>query len=406
MKIGVVKEGALGEKRVALVPADIPALRKAADAAPGSASVQILVETGAGTAAGYTDDAYREKGATITSRGAVLSGADLLLAVRAGAANPQTGASDARALKEGATLIGLLEPWAPDPALAILAQRKIRTFSMERIPRITRAQSMDVLSSQANLAGYRAALMAAQELPRMFPMMMTSAGTLVPARVFVVGVGVAGLQAIATAKRLGAVVSAYDVRSAVKEQVHSLGARFVEMTLDADETESAGGYAREMSEEFYRRQREMMSAVVRESDVVITTAAVPGKRAPVLVTAEMVAGMKPGSVVVDLAAERGGNCELTRPGECVPHGGVRVMGPVNVASTIAFHASQLFSRNIVTLLGELIRGGGASAGETSFPVDYDDEIVRATLILDQGGCPDSALATLIGVSATQGASHD
>lgn len=388
MTIGVVKEGAAGERRVALVPADIPALKKLGGESPPA----ILVEAGAGFASGYTDDEYREKGASISDRGAVLSSSDLLLTVRSGAANHETGAADGSALKPGSTLLGLLDPWGPDPAFKILADRRVRAFSMEKIPRITRAQSMDVLSSQANLAGYRAALLAAQELPKMFPMMMTAAGTVVPARVFIVGVGVAGLQAIATAKRLGAVVSAYDIRPAVKEQVESLGARFVEMKLDADDSETTGGYAKEMDEEFYRKQRELMTEVVSESDVVITTALIPGKRAPILVTEEMVNHMKPGSIVIDLAAERGGNCELTRTGETVDHGGVRVFGPVDIPSTIAHHASQLYSRNVVTFAKEIVKDGTVVA-------DREDEIVRTTLVLENGTCPDEDLAELLDVPA-------
>lgn len=377
--IGVIKEGAADEKRVALVPAHVPGLT-------GAGEVSVVVETDAGLAAGYRDAAYREKGATIqNSRDEVLRQADILLGVRGGAANAETGLNDAQQLKEGALLVCLQDPWQSDPAFAAMAQRKHRVFSLELVPRITRAQSMDVLSSQANLAGYRSVLLAATHLPKIFPMLMTAAGTIVPARVLVVGVGVAGLQAIATAKRLGAIVSAYDIRPAVKEQVESLGARFVEMDLAAERAETTGGYAREMDEEFYRKQRELMTAVVAEQDVVITTAAIPGKPAPTLVTADMVEGMQPGSVIVDLAAERGGNCELTRPGESIREMDVLILGPRNVAAELPFHASQLYSKNLVTFLGTILKDG-------SITIDPADEIIAATLILDRGSCPDPAVA--------------
>jgi H+-translocating NAD(P) transhydrogenase subunit alpha len=366
--IAVVRETAAGESRVALVPADVPTLIKH--------GARVRIESGAGLPAGYPDEKYREKGAEIVAdRAEVLSSADLLAVVRGGAANPEGGARDAATLSRGAAIVGLLDPWRPDPAFDTMVERHQRAFALERLPRITRAQSMDVLSSQANLAGYRAVLLAATHLPRIFPMLMTAAGTVVPARVLVVGVGVAGLQAIATAKRLGAVVSAYDVRPAVKEQVESLGARFVELDLDAEDSETTGGYAKQMDEEFYRRQRELMTAVVAEQDVVITTALIPGKAAPTLVTAAMVRAMAPGTVIVDLAAERGGNCELTRPGETVWEGEVQIVGPLNIASGVAHHASQLYSRNIVTFLATILTEG-------ELTVDRDDEIIAATLVVD------------------------
>lgn len=368
--IGVVRETAAGESRVALVPADVPTLLKR--------GARVLIECGAGLPAGYPDEKYGEKGAEIVGdRAGVLAGADLLMVVRGGAANPEGGAADAAALRREAAIVGLLDPWQPDPAFDTMVERHQRAFALERLPRITRAQSMDVLSSQANLAGYRAVLLAATHLPRIFPMLMTAAGTVVPARVLVVGVGVAGLQAIATAKRLGAVVSAYDVRPAVKEQVESLGARFVELDLDAHDSETTGGYAKQMDEDFYRRQRELMTAVVAEQDVVITTALIPGKAAPTLVTADMVRAMAPGSVIVDLAAERGGNCELTRPGETAREGEVQIVGPLNIASGVAHHASQLYSRNIVTFLATILAEG-------ELKVDRDDEIIAATLVVDAG----------------------
>ncbi len=385
MTIGVVRETAPGETRVALVPGDVPALITAAGA--------VSIEAGAGLHAGYPDDEYAAKGATISDRSGVLGTADCLLTVRSAAANGGTGVEDVRAMKRGAALVGFLEPYAPHPSFAAIAESGLRAFSMERIPRITRAQSMDALSSQANLAGYRAVLVAAQDLPRAFPMMMTAAGTVVPARVFIVGVGVAGLQAIATARRLGAVVSAYDIRPAVKEQVESLGARFVEMDLETESSETSGGYARAMDDAFYARQRELMASVVADSDVVITTAAVPGKRAPVLITEAMVHRMRPGSVVVDLAAERGGNCDVTRPGETVYCGASRVIGVVNVPSSIAYHASQLYSRNITTFVRSIVTEG-------EFSYSRDDEVVAATLVIENGHAPDAEIASVLQVAAT------
>jgi H+-translocating NAD(P) transhydrogenase subunit alpha len=276
-------------------------------------------------------------------------------------------------MRPGQTVIGSFDPLSSPQAVKEVAATGVNALSMELMPRITRAQSMDALSSMATIAGYKAVLLAASELPRIFPMLMTAAGTLKPARVFVIGVGVAGLQAIATARRLGGVVQAYDVRSAVKDQVQSVGAKFVELPLEAGEAEDKGGYAKALDESFYERQREMMARVVADSDVVITTAAVPGKKAPVLVTGEMVAGMTSGSVVVDLAAERGGNCELTKPGETVVEHGVTIMGPTNLPSTVPYHASQMYARNITTFLLHLYKDG-------SLRLDGDDEILRETLI--------------------------
>ncbi|TVR05066.1 MAG: Re/Si-specific NAD(P)(+) transhydrogenase subunit alpha [Spirochaetaceae bacterium] len=372
MTIGVLQEQTTGERRVALVPAHVASLDKA--------GVTVVVQAGAGESSGYPDAWYRDKGAEIvTSAADVLSRADVLLTVRYAAA-ADTPASDVDQLREGSTVIGFLDPYQQHPSFARLRDRSVSAFSMELIPRITRAQSMDALSSMANLAGYKAAIIAADNLPKMFPMMMTAAGTIVPAKAFVVGVGVAGLQAIATLKRLGAVVSAYDVRPAVKEQVLSLGAKFVEMELETGDAETSGGYAKAMDEEFYRKQRELMTAVLAETDVVITTAAVPGKPAPTLVTTAMVEGMPRGAVVVDLAAERGGNCELTRPGETVVHNGVSIVGPLNLASSLAHDASQLYSKNITTFLLALIKDGALT-------VDTSDEIVAATLVTHQGSVP-------------------
>jgi H+-translocating NAD(P) transhydrogenase subunit alpha len=367
MKIAVLKETFPGERRVALAPASVPLLVKA--------GVEVWIEPGAGNAAGMLDSQYAEKGAKIVSRSEAFA-ADCLLQIRSLGANPEAGRADLPSLRPGQIVIGMAEPlWNP-AAAKDLAERGVTLFAMELIPRITRAQSMDVLSSMATVAGYRAVLVAATALGKMFPMMTTAAGTITPAKVFIVGAGVAGLQAIATARRLGAVVSAYDVRPAVKEQVQSLGAKFIEMALDTKSAEGSGGYAQEMDEDFYRRQRELMTRVLAENDVVITTAAVPGKKAPILITRPMVEGMAAGSVVVDMA-ERGGNCELTKPGETVIHGGVTILGPANLASDAAFHASQMYAKNMTTFLAHLLKDG-------AIQIDTADEITRETLVTRDG----------------------
>ncbi|MCH7700742.1 MAG: NAD(P) transhydrogenase subunit alpha, partial [Planctomycetes bacterium] len=310
MIVGVVSETFPGENRVAVIPDSIPLLTKR--------SLEVVIEPGAGVAAGYLDEAYVQKGAKLAAgRSEVIATADVLLQVRCLGTNPDAGAADLESFRSGQVIIGQCDPLSAPEACKTLADRGVTLLAMELTPRITRAQSMDILSSMATVAGYKAVLLAATHLPKMFPMLMTAAGTLAPARVLIVGAGVAGLQAIASARRLGAVVSGYDIRPAVKEQVESLGAKFVEMELEAGGAEDKDGYAKEMGEEFYRKQRELMARVVAESDVVITTAAVPGKKAPVLVTEEMVKGMALGSVIVDLAAERGGNCALTKAGETV-----------------------------------------------------------------------------------------
>ena len=370
MIAGVPKETFPGEKRVAQIPAGLPALAKA--------GIEVLVEAGAGEAAGFLDAAYQEKGARIApNREEVFEKADVVLQVRAGGANPDVGLADLKRMRPGQVLISFLEPYSEPEAVRGLNDRKVTSFAMELIPRITRAQSMDALSSMATVAGYQAVLMAAGTLPKMFPMMMTAAGTIVPAKVFVVGAGVAGLQAIATARRLGAVVSGYDVRPVVKEQVESLGAKFVEMDLETESAEGGGGYAKEMGDEFYKRQREMMTRVLSESDVVITTAAVPGKKAPILITWEMVMAMAPGSVIVDLAAERGGNCEITKPGETVVEQGITILGPVNLPATIPYHASQMYAKNVSNLLLLLVKEG-------KIDLDMEDEVVRETLFTRDG----------------------
>lgn len=335
------------------------------------------METGAGARAGFLDTEYAEKGVRIVSREEVFARAEVVAQVRGPGANPEAGARDLAQMRRGQTVIGFGEPLTALDAARSLAGRGVNFLAMELMPRITRAQSMDALSSMATIAGYKAVLIAADHLPRMFPMLMTAAGTVTPARVLVIGAGVAGLQAIATARRLGAVVSGYDIRDAVKEQVESLGARFVVLNLESAGAEDKGGYAKAMGEDFYRKQREAMAKVLAEQNVVITTAAVPGRKAPILITGEMVARMAPGSVIVDIAAERGGNCELTRPGETVEQGGVRVMGPVNLPSTIPFHASQMYARNIATFLKYLVKDG-------RLVLDREDEIVRETLVTCDG----------------------
>jgi NAD(P) transhydrogenase subunit alpha len=367
MKVGIPKEVWPGETRVAVVPAAVPALLKA--------GLEVGVEAGAGTAAGFTDDMYRAQGATLLSRAELFKTSDILLQVRA---TPPDGSP----LRSGQTVIGFADPLGAPDVIRSMAPAGINLFSMELMPRITRAQSMDALSSMATIAGYKGVLLAAVTLPRMFPMLMTAAGTVAPARVFIMGAGVAGLQAISTARRLGAKVEAYDVRPAVKEQVQSLGAKFVELPLESSDAEDKGGYAKAQDEAFYKRQREMMLKVVAASDVVITTALIPGKRAPILLTTEMVEAMPPGSVIVDLAAERGGNCELTRPDEVVTHHGVTILGPSNPPALVPYHASQMYSKNITTFLAHLLGKEGAS--QPTLPINADDEITRETL-LTRGG---------------------
>ncbi|MEN3338292.1 MAG: H+-translocating transhydrogenase subunit alpha [Acidobacteriota bacterium] len=367
MKVGIPKETWPGETRVAVVPAAVAGLVKS--------GLEVAIEQGAGAAAGFTDEAYRGQGASILSRADVFGSADILLQVRATPGQPAL-------LRKGQAVIGFADPLGAPDGVRAIAATGATLLSMELMPRITRAQSMDALSSMATIAGYKAVLLAANTLPRMFPMLMTAAGTVSPARVFIMGAGVAGLQAISTARRLGAKVEAYDVRPAVKEQVQSLGARFVELPLEAGDAEDKGGYARAQDEAFYRRQREMMLKVVAASDVVITTALIPGKPAPILLTAEMVDAMPPGSVIVDLAAERGGNCALTRPDETVVHHDVTILGPTNPPALVPYHASQMYSKNITTFLAHLLSKDGAQQRELT--LNSDDEITRETL-LTRGG---------------------
>jgi len=337
----------------------------------------VLVEEQAGVEAGFPDRQFEERGARIASRAEVFESAAVVVQVRTLGANPNAGRADLPLLRPGQFLVGFSEPLSAPQDCAELAARGVGLFAMELIPRITRAQSMDALSSMANLAGYRAAVLGALTLPKMFPMMMTAAGTIAPAKVFVLGAGVAGLQAIATSKRLGGVVSAYDVRPAVKEQVESVGAKFVTLDVETANSEDKGGYAKAMDAAFYARQRELLTGVLREQDVVITTAAVPGQRAPILITAEMAKAMASGSVIVDIAAERGGNCELTRPGETIIHNGVTIMGPVNLASALPRDASQLYAQNVSAFL-KLI----APKGE--LVLNHEDPIVRDTLVTHEG----------------------
>ena len=382
MKVGVPRETWPGENRVALIPSAVAALKKG--------GLDVIVEQDAGKAAGFPSDAYESAGAAVASRDGVFSSADILLQVRSVPSEPAR-------LRRGQAVIGFADPLGAPDEIRTLAQAGVTAFSMELMPRITRAQSMDALSSMATIAGYKGVLMAADHLPRMFPMLMTAAGTLTAARAFIIGAGVAGLQAIATARRLGAKVEAYDVRPAVKEQVQSLGARFVEMALETKDSEDKGGYAKAQDESFYRRQREMMLKVVTNTDVVITTALIPGKRAPILVTTEMVEAMAPGSVVVDLAAERGGNCEVTRPDEVVVHNGVTILGPSNPPALVPNHASQMYSKNITTFLSHLLGKDGAS--KAALELDLSDEITRETLLTRDGAVVHARVNDLLGAAA-------
>jgi NAD(P) transhydrogenase subunit alpha len=386
--IGVPRETFPGETRVGLIPAVLTNLKRS--------GAEVIVESGAGQAAGFTDADFEEKGAKVVSRDDVFANADVIVQVRTAGANPEAMRSDLTRLRNGQIVVAHADPLSEAEAAREFAASGATLFALELVPRITRAQSMDVLSSMATVAGYKAVLMAADTLPRMFPMMMTAAGTIAPAKVFVVGAGVAGLQAIASAKRMGAVVHAYDIRPAVKEQIESLGGKFVEMELEAGEAEDKGGYAKEMGEEFYRKQRELMTRVVAENDVVITTAAVPGKKAPILVTTDMLKGMAPGSVVVDLAAERGGNCEATKPGEVVEVHGVTVLGPLNVATTIPYHASQMYARNVTTFLGSMLKDGEIN-------IDMEDEVIAETLVTRDGDVVNPRVREVLGLAASDAA---
>jgi NAD(P) transhydrogenase subunit alpha len=368
--VGVPKESYPAERRVALVPAALPNLIKA--------GFSIVIEAGAGEQAGYPDSDYIGRGATVLpDRAAVFKTADIVIQILCYGSNDITGRADLPLLRRGQVLIGFLRPLGSQKVIQEIADTGVSSFSVELMPRTTRAQSMDALSSMGTICGYKAVIIAAETLPRIFPMLTTAAGTITPARVFVIGVGVAGLQAIATARRLGAVVSAYDMRPAAKEQVHSLGGRFVELPIEAKDAEDARGYGRAQDESFYSRQRELLGRIVAESDVVITSAVVPGKKSPVLVTEEMVKSMAPGSVIFDLAAERGGNCELTKTGETITAHGVTIIGTINVASGVPYHASQMYARNVTAFLTHLIKDG-------KLQIDLQDEIGRETLLTRDG----------------------
>jgi len=368
--VGVPKESYPGERRVALVPAAIPNLTKA--------GLEVVIEAGAGLQAGYPDAAYVEKGAKILpDRAAVFSAADIVLQVLCYGSNDITGKADLPLYRRGQALIGFLRPFGSAEVAGQIAHAGVTAFSVELMPRTTRAQSMDALSSMATVCGYKAVLLAAETSLRIFPMMTTAAGTITPARVFVIGAGVAGLQAISTARRLGAVASAYDMRPAAKEQVQSLGGRFVELPIEAKNAQDARGYGTAQDENFYARQRELLTKVVAESDIVITAAVIPGKKSPVLITDDMVKRMAPGSVIIDVAAERGGNCELTRMGETIKVHDVTIIGAINLASSVPYHASQMYARNLVTFLTYMVKDG-------KLQLNLQDEIVRETMVTSGG----------------------
>lgn len=385
MIVGVPKEIYPGERRVALTPAVVPMLAKA--------GLEVAIESGAGIGAGYPDALYQEKGAKLLAdRAAVFAQSDIIVQVLCNGANDKNGASDLALMRRGQLLVGFMRPLAAAEAIQEIARTGVTAFSVELMPRTTRAQSMDALSSMASIAGYKAVLIVASTLPRMFPMMTTAAGTITPSRVLVIGAGVAGLQAIATARRLGSVISAYDVRPAVKEQVQSLGARFVELALETQDAQDARGYAKAQDEAFYAKQRELLGKVVAENDAVITTAVVPGKKAPILVTADMVKGMASGSVILDLAAERGGNCELTHPEETYVAHGVTIIGQINLAGGVPYHASQMYARNLTAFLQNLVKDGKVRPAES-------DDIIRDTLIAQGGEVVNARVREALGLPA-------
>ena len=384
MIIGIPAEIKTAEKRVAMSPANVQSLT--------DKGVKVLFQTNAGDAAGYPDGLYTEAGATISAdRAEIFAQADIILQVQSFGSNNENSEADLASLRSGQLVIGMMDPLASPQAAQAVAEKGATAIALELVPRISRAQSMDVLSSMATLSGYKAVLMGASAAPRIFPMLMTAAGTLQPARVLIMGVGVAGLQACATAKRLGAVVEAYDVRPAAREQIISVGAKPVELDLDTGESEGAGGYAKAQGEDFLKRQRELMTAVVAEQDIIITTAAIPGAKSPILVTEDMVKAMKPGSVIVDLAAERGGNCDLTEQGKTVVAHGVTILGPENVPSELAHHASQMYGKNMQTLL-ELILDE-----EGNLNLDFNDEIVAGTVVAHKGEIPHPHMRKLLGL---------
>ncbi len=392
MIVGVPRETYPGERRVALTPIVVPSLTKA--------GIEVLVETGAGTEAGFPDKEFEARGAKIIkSRAEVFQAADVVVQVLCDGSNDQTGKDDLPLMRRGQSLIGFLRPLGSIETISDIANAGVTSFSVELMPRTTRAQSMDALSSMGTICGYKAVLIAADALPKIFPMLTTAAGTITPARVLIIGAGVAGLQAIATARRLGAVVSAYDLRPASKEQVQSLGGRFVELPLEAKDAQDAGGYAKAQDEDFYRRQRELLGKVIAESDVVITAAVVPGKKSPVLVTGEMVAGMAPGSVLVDLAAERGGNCELTKAGEKIIEHGVTIIGWFNLAAGLPYHASQMYAKNITTFLLYMMKDG-------KLQLNMEDEIIRSTLVTRNGEIVNPRVREVFALPALAAAQKD
>ena len=385
MIIGITKELVGGEKRVAMSPDNVKSLT--------DSGVEVQIQQDAGKAAGFADSDYTAAGAAIVSdRDAIFEAADVLLQVQSFGSNTENAERDLKRLRPGQLVIGMMDPLANPQAAKQVADTGATGIALELVPRISRAQSMDVLSSMATLAGYRAVLLGAEAAPRIMPMLMTAAGTLQPARVLIMGVGVAGLQACATAKRLGAVVEAYDVRPAAREQILSVGAKPVELDLQTESSEGAGGYAKEQSEEFLRRQRELMTEVVAQQDIIITTAAVPGAKSPILVTEDMVKAMKPGSVIVDLAAERGGNCDLTVQGETVVAHDVTILGPENVPSELANHASQMFGKNMQTLLELIIQEGQIN-------LNFEDEIVAGTVVAHAGEVPHPHMRKLLGIDS-------
>src|SRR5437588_6730024 len=384
MILGVPRETFPGERRVALVPSSIPTLAKG--------GLEVIVEGAAGAQAGYPDAEYVAKGAKmVPKRSDLFAAAEILVQVLCYGSNDSTGQADVPLFHNGQLLIGFLRPLGALGPLQEIAAKGVTSFAVELIPRSTRAQSMDALSSMGTISGYKAVLLAANTLPRIFPMMTTAAGTITPGRVLIIGAGVAGLQAIATARRLGAVTSAYDMRPAAKEQVLSLGGRFVELPIEAKDAQDARGYGTAQGEEFYRKKRELLGDAVAANDVVITAAVVPGKKSPVLVTAEMVKRMAPGSVIVDLAAERGGNCELTRPGETVNEHGVTIIGQTNLASTVPYHASQMYARNVAAFLLNLVKDGKVQFNEA-------DEIHRETLLTRDGEIVNARVREFLGMA--------
>lgn len=370
MKIGVLAETSPEETRVGMIPGNVPGLIKR--------KLTILVEQDAGVKAGHSNEDYVKAGAKVVSRAEVFAQSDTLIQVQSFGANKVNGDKELANLREGQIVIGMMDPLGSPETQQSLVKAGVSSFALELIPRISRAQSMDVLSSMATLAGYKSVLLAATHSGRILPMLMTAAGTLNASKVLIMGAGVAGLQAAATAKRLGAVVSAYDVREAAREQILSVGAKVVKLELETESSEGKGGYATAQSDDFLKKQREQMKAVVAQHDIVITTAAVPGAKSPILVTAEMVKAMKPGSVIVDLAAERGGNCELTKHGEVVTAYGVSILGPENIPATIPNHASQLYGKNVEYFLSHLFN----EQGEINF--DLEDEIIAETVLVHQG----------------------